>query len=90
MLIGLVGKPSVGKSTFFKACTLADVDIAPYPIDWEDTKRFALLAGIVIGIDSQLKQNKLITYDIRWGGDWDGDNDLNDQKFNDLGHFELV
>jgi ribosome-binding ATPase len=31
MLIGLVGKPSVGKSTFFKACTLADVAIASYP-----------------------------------------------------------
>jgi len=31
MLIGLVGKPSAGKSTFFKACTLADVLIAPYP-----------------------------------------------------------
>lgn len=31
MLIGLVGKPSSGKSTFFKAATLADVLIAPYP-----------------------------------------------------------
>jgi hypothetical protein len=31
MLIGLVGKPSAGKSTFFKAATLAEVDIAPYP-----------------------------------------------------------
>lgn len=31
MLIGLVGKPSVGKSTFFKAATLADIDIASYP-----------------------------------------------------------
>jgi len=31
MLIGIVGKPSVGKSTFFKACTLADVEIANYP-----------------------------------------------------------
>jgi len=31
MLIGLVGKPSVGKSTFFKAATLAEVDIAAYP-----------------------------------------------------------
>ncbi|MBD3247315.1 redox-regulated ATPase YchF [Candidatus Pacearchaeota archaeon] len=31
MLIGLVGKPSVGKSTFFKAATLAEVDIASYP-----------------------------------------------------------
>ncbi|MFA5258775.1 MAG: redox-regulated ATPase YchF [Candidatus Pacearchaeota archaeon] len=31
MLIGLVGKPSCGKSTFFKASTLADVLIASYP-----------------------------------------------------------
>ncbi len=31
MLIGVVGKPSTGKSTFFKACTLADVAIASYP-----------------------------------------------------------
>ncbi len=31
MLIGIVGKPSSGKSTFFKAMTLADVEIAAYP-----------------------------------------------------------
>src|SRR3989338_6257812 len=31
MIIGLVGKPSSGKSTFFKASTLAEVEIAPYP-----------------------------------------------------------
>ncbi len=31
MLLGLVGKPSVGKSTFFKAATLAEIDIANYP-----------------------------------------------------------
>lgn len=31
MLLGLVGKPSVGKSTFFKAATLAEVEIAAYP-----------------------------------------------------------
>ncbi len=31
MLIGLVGKPSVGKSTFFKAATMAEVEIASYP-----------------------------------------------------------
>ena len=29
--IGLVGKPNVGKSTFFSAATLAKVDIANYP-----------------------------------------------------------
>jgi len=31
MLLGLIGKPSSGKSTFFKAATLADVAIANYP-----------------------------------------------------------
>lgn len=31
MTIGLAGKPNAGKSTFFKAATLADVEIANYP-----------------------------------------------------------
>lgn len=31
MLVGVVGKPNCGKSTFFKALTLADVEIANYP-----------------------------------------------------------
>ncbi|WP_319508776.1 redox-regulated ATPase YchF [uncultured Methanolobus sp.] len=31
MTIGLAGKPNAGKSTFFKAATLAEVEIANYP-----------------------------------------------------------
>ncbi len=31
MLIGVVGKANVGKSTFFKSLTLADIEIANYP-----------------------------------------------------------
>ncbi len=31
MLIGIVGKPSAGKSTFFRAATLAEAEIANYP-----------------------------------------------------------
>jgi ribosome-binding ATPase len=31
MLVGIVGKPNCGKSTFFKALTLSDVEIANYP-----------------------------------------------------------
>ncbi len=31
MIIGLVGKPSTGKSTFFRALTLASAEIANYP-----------------------------------------------------------
>ena len=60
------------------------VDIAPYPIDWDDRERFVYLAGIIKGIAA----TKDIA--IRWGGDWDQDNDLHDQSFMDLPHFELV
>jgi len=31
MLIGIVGKPSSGKSTFFKAATLAEAEVSPRP-----------------------------------------------------------
>jgi len=31
MIIGIVGKPSAGKSTFFKAATLAEAEIGNYP-----------------------------------------------------------
>jgi ribosome-binding ATPase YchF (GTP1/OBG family) len=31
MLVGIVGKPSSGKSTFFRAATLAEAEIANYP-----------------------------------------------------------
>lgn len=59
------------------------VDSAPSPLDWKDAKSFYYFAGIVKGIASMLG------IPIRWGGDWDGDSDLNDQTFNDLCHFEL-
>ena len=59
------------------------VDVAPYPIDWNNTKRFYHFAGFVIATAKQL------SLDIRWGGDWDSDNDLDDQMFMDLVHFEL-
>jgi ribosome-binding ATPase len=31
MMLGIVGRPNTGKSTFFKAATLAEVEIANYP-----------------------------------------------------------
>ncbi|MFB6147296.1 MAG: GTPase, partial [Candidatus Nanohaloarchaea archaeon] len=34
--IGLVGKPSVGKSTFFNAATMDDVDEGDYPFTTVD------------------------------------------------------
>lgn len=60
------------------------VDAAPFPVRWDDRERFVFLAGVVKGI-SHARGIK-----IRWGGDWDSDNDLRDQTFMDLAHFELV
>lgn len=60
------------------------VDALPYPIDWNDTKRFYYFAGIVMATA------KLIGVKVRWGGDWNMNQDLNDQTFYDLVHFELV
>jgi len=60
------------------------VDVAPYPIDWQDRDRFLHFAGFVKGIATAYG------YKIRWGGDWDGDNNLKNQSFFDLPHFEIV
>jgi peptidoglycan L-alanyl-D-glutamate endopeptidase CwlK len=62
------------------------VDAAPYEmtaIDWSPDQclhfgGYVLGAAAVLGIS------------IRWGGDWDRDNDVQDQTFNDLVHFELI
>ncbi len=60
------------------------VDVAPYPVDWENLDRFRYFAGFVMGIASQMGTP------LRWGGDWDGDTELRDQRFVDLPHFELA
>ena len=60
------------------------VDIAPYPIDWNNTERFTHLIGIVRGI-ALMKGIK-----IRCGIDWDCDGDITDHNFMDYPHFELL
>lgn len=60
------------------------IDIAPYPIDWDDINRFYYFAGYVKGKAEELGIK------VRWGGDWDSDTEVKDQTFNDLPHFELV
>ena len=59
------------------------VDVAPYPIDWDDRERFHLFAGFVIGIARSMG----IT--LRWGGDWNMNFEVDDNKFDDFPHFEL-
>ena len=70
------------------------VDVAPYPIDWDDTIRFYYFAGWVLAKAKILRNVGEITHNIRWGGNWRGfENGVIDFKkntFNDLPHFELI
>jgi len=59
-------------------------DVMPYPIDWKDLNRIRYFAGFVMGVAAQMGIS------LRWGGDWDMDTDLSDNKFNDLVHFEVI
>ena len=59
------------------------VDVTPYPVDWEDRERQTLFAGFVIGVASQMGIN------LRWGGDWDQDFQVVDNRFDDFPHFDL-
>lgn len=50
------------------------VDIAPYPIDWNNIQRFKDLAGVV------KKAAETVGVQIQWGGDW---------KMRDYPHYEV-
>ena len=66
------------------------VDVAPYPVDWDDIHRFYYFAGQVMAIAAMLYEKGEMEHKVRWGGDWDGDTQVKDNKFNDLVHFELI
>jgi len=62
--------PSTNKSGLCEA-----VDIAPYPINWQNIGRFKTLA-------SHIKETaKKMNINITWGGDW--------TSFKDYPHYEL-
>ena len=60
------------------------VDVVPYPIDWDDRERFHLFAGFVLGTAKQMGIK------LRWGGDWNINWFVDDNKFDDFPHFELI
>lgn len=62
--------PSTNKSGLCEA-----VDIAPYPINWGDTKRFITLSEHIKKVAKELNIN------IAYGGDW--------KTFKDYPHYEL-
>jgi hypothetical protein len=60
-------------------------DVVKYPVDFKsaDARDYYFLAGYVLSTAERLGIK------IRWGGDWDSDRNLKNQKFYDLPHFEL-
>lgn len=62
------------------------VDLQPYPYpdhEGELREQLTYIAGRVVqwGIHEGIN--------VRWGGDWDRDGDITDNKFDDLFHFEV-
>lgn len=64
------------------------VDVTPFPVDWSERpaqiERLCHLAGILRGIG--LVQG----VKLRWGGDWDDDMDIAEERFRDRYHLELA
>jgi len=70
------------------------IDAVPYPIKWNDPdpkvrevywRQMAHFAGHV-----QAVAWHKFGVNLRWGGDWDKDFSLMDNRFNDYPHFEIV
>lgn len=59
------------------------VDIAPWPIDWNDRERFILLSGFVKGLGAAMGVK------LRLGVDWDSDLNIKEHSLFDGPHLEL-
>ncbi len=67
------------------------VDVAPYPINFNDEKRSIWFGGYVLGIAQKLKDEGKMAHSVRWGGSWDGLGKLDKaDQLNDFNHFELI
>ena len=60
------------------------VDMVPYPVDWNDTARFDLMAKAMFTAAEELGIG------IRWGADWDVDGKPRERGETDSPHFELL
>ena len=63
------------------------VDSQPYPYPEAKEKLWAALAYVAGRAIEIGKQRGL---QVRWGGDWNQNGDLTDQRFDDLFHLEIV
>ena len=59
------------------------VDLVPYPVDWNDLKKFDVIA------QAMLQASKELGIAIRWGADWDNDGKPREKGESDSPHFEI-
>jgi len=60
------------------------VDLVPYPVDWNDLKKFDRLAR------AMFTAAEALGIEIRWGADWDRDGKPRERGESDSPHFELI
>lgn len=60
------------------------IDVAPWPIDWNDLKRFDRLAHLI------LDAAKAEGVKVVWGADWDADGKPRERGESDSPHFQLA
>lgn len=60
------------------------VDLCPWPIDWNDTRKFDAISKVMF------QAAKDLGIAIRWGADWDRDGKPRERGESDSPHFELV
>ena len=58
------------------------VDVAPFPIDWDDAQRFKDLAKVIMDIAAKLHESGIMKHKLVWGGTF--------KSLVDLPHYELV
>lgn len=67
------------------------VDVAPWPLpDWEKVGDFIYFGGFVMGVAMRLFEEGKITHKLRYGGDWNRNYRVSDERFKDFVHFEIV
>ena len=82
-------KPSAAKVTWLndpfasKHVTGKAVDLVPYPVDWNDLKKFDLIA------QAMLQAAKELGVTIRWGADWNANGKPRERGESDSPHFEI-
>ena len=59
------------------------VDLVPYPVDWDDLKKFDTIA------QAMLQAAKELGVPVRWGADWDADGKPRERGESDSPHFEV-